>query len=223
MAKTFSDFSQLKALKKDLPQEAPKAAPTLAEPKKRQRTTILKTKEEIHAQQEGFKKEQRIRMIDSNDEGRIIGFTKKGFKLELEDGLVIEAMQNEFYVVSAEDDSKLRRSVSPSIKKSKQNETKKSIPQDEVLEVDMHLERIPGCEGLPAWAALDFQMEYFRRIMRQNLRYHGKKIVFIHGVGDGKLRDAIRTELEEVFVMACTYTVGQWQQYGMGATTVTIK
>ena len=57
MAKTFSDFSQLKALKKDLPQEAPKAAPTLAEPKKRQRTTILKTKEEIQAQQEGFKKE----------------------------------------------------------------------------------------------------------------------------------------------------------------------
>ena len=86
------------------------------------------------------------------------------------------------------------------------------------LTVDLHIERIPGSIGIPEWAALDFQMNYFRQILRQNLKHKGKRIIFIHGVGDGVLARAIRKELDEVFVLSCSYTFGP-----MGATNVTIK
>ena len=86
------------------------------------------------------------------------------------------------------------------------------------LTVDLHIERIPGSDGIPEWAALEFQMNYFRQVLRQNLRHKGKRIVFIHGVGDGILAQAIRKELDEVFAISCSYTFGP-----MGATNVTIR
>ncbi len=45
-----------------------------------------------------------------------------------------------------------------------------------------------------------------------------KRIVFIHGLGDGILAQAIRKELDEVFALSCSYTFGP-----MGATNVTIR
>ena len=73
-------------------------------------------------------------------------------------------------------------------------------------------------DGIPEWAALDFQMNYFRQVLRQNIKHEGRRIVFIHGVGDGILAQAIRKELDEVFALSCSYTYGP-----MGATNVTVK
>ena len=86
------------------------------------------------------------------------------------------------------------------------------------MTVDLHIERIPGNEGIPEWAALEFQMNYFRQVLRKNLKHRGRRIVFIHGVGDGTLAAAIRKELDEVFAVSCTYTFGP-----MGVTNVTIR
>jgi hypothetical protein len=44
------------------------------------------------------------------------------------------------------------------------------------------------------------------------------KITFIHGIGDGTLKSAIRHELDEVLALRCTYTVGD-----PAITVVTIK
>ena len=63
-----------------------------------------------------------------------------------------------------------------------------------------------------------FQMDTFKRVINQNLRHRGKKISFIHGVGDGILKAAIRRELDEVLALRCSYSVGD-----PGATVVTIK
>ena len=43
-------------------------------------------------------------------------------------------------------------------------------------------------------------------------------ITFIHGMGDGTLKAAIRKELDDVLVLSCTYNVGD-----PAVTTVTIK
>ena len=86
------------------------------------------------------------------------------------------------------------------------------------LTVDLHIERIPGSDGVPEWAALEYQMNYFRQVLRKNLKHRGMRITFIHGVGDGVLASAIRKELDEVFAVSCSYTFGP-----MGATNVTIR
>ena len=45
-----------------------------------------------------------------------------------------------------------------------------------------------------------------------------RRIIFIHGVGDGTLAASLRKERDEVFALSCTYTFGP-----MGVTNVTIR
>ena len=207
----------------------------------------LKSKEEEHARNEGLFKGQKVRMMDTNDTATLVGFGKDFYELEL-DGLTIRAVRSEFIPINPEEDRKLRSAIpSRSAKKSADEPLRSEDPLSD-LTVDLHIERIPGSDGIPEWAALEFQMNYFRQVLRQNLRHKGKRdgipewaalefqmnyfrqvlrqnlrhkgkrIVFIHGVGDGILAQAIRKELDEVFALSCSYTFGP-----MGATNVTIR
>ena len=49
-----------------------------------------------------------------------------------------------------------------------------------------------------------------------------QKIVFIHGKGDGVLRKAVIDELKRKY-NNCRYQDASFQEYGFGATMVTIK
>ena len=133
------------------------------------------------------------------------------------DGLVFRAVRGEFIPINADEDRKLRSAIPSKRSKIIEDDIHVADPTAE-LTVDLHVERIPGSDGVPEWAALEYQLNYFRQILRQNLKYKGKRIVFIHGVGDGTLAAAIRKELDEVFALSCTYTFGP-----MGATNVTIR
>ena len=49
-----------------------------------------------------------------------------------------------------------------------------------------------------------------------------QKIVFIHGKGDGVLRKALLDELKRKY-STCRYQDASFQEYGFGATLVTIR
>jgi len=210
----LTDLKDLRVIKNNLSPE-PEKAPVQKQPRKR--SVELRSKEEEHARNQGLLKGQKVRMMDTNDTATIVGFGKDFYELEL-DGLTIRAVRNEFIPINPEEDRKLRSAVpSRSSKKSVDEPLRIEDPLSD-LTVDLHIERIPGSDGIPEWAALDFQMNYFRQVLRQNLKHKGKRIVFIHGVGDGILAQAIRKELDEVFALSCSYTFGP-----MGATNVTIR
>ena len=61
-------------------------------------------------------------------------------------------------------------------------------------------------------------MNYFRQVLRKNLKHRGRRLIFIHGVGDGTLAASLRKELDEVFALSCTYTYST-----PGITNVTIR
>ena len=69
---------------------------------------------------------------------------------------------------------------------------------------------------------LNYQIDTFRRVMDENLRNHGQKIVFIHGKGDGVLRHALSKELNYRY-KGCRAEDASFARYGYGATEVTIK
>lgn len=209
----LSSLKDLKVIKKDLAPAEPEKVPAN---KPRSRTVILKSKEEEHARNEGLAKGQKVRMMDTNDTATIVEFGKGFYELEL-DGLVIRAVRSEFIPVNPEEDRKLRSFIQPRRAKDSEEPLASEDPLAD-LTVDLHIERIPGSDGIPEWAALEFQMNYFRQVLRKNLKHRGKRIIFIHGVGDGVLASAIRKELDEVFAVSCTYTFGP-----MGATNVTVK
>jgi hypothetical protein len=145
--------------------------------------------------------------MDSDHRGRII-WLGKTVKIELEDGLVIESAYGEFAVTAKEEIASLKEAKV----KSKKNTTvsKRPVPinPDGSLTIDLHIEAIPGGISVPKGQQLQFQMDTFRRIIRENANRRGMKITFIHGIGDGILKAAIRKELDEVLALRCSYSVG---------------
>ena len=73
--------------------------------------------------------------------------------------------------------------------------------------------------GLPDRAKLAIQMNHFDRMMDIAKREKLRRIVFIHGVGQGVLRHQIRTSLEQHHP-DCSYREGDPRRYGSGATEV---
>ena len=198
----LTDLKDLRVIKKSL---EPEQKPQQNQPRKRS-----------HARNEGLVMGQKVRMMDTNGTATIIGFGKGYYELDL-DGLPIRAVRSEFIPIDADEDRRLRASI-PSRTKKQADVVEIQEDTSADLTVDLHIERIPGNEGVPEWAALEFQMNYFRQILRKNLKHRGRRIVFIHGVGDGTLASALRKELDEVFALSCTYTPGP-----MGVTNVTIR
>ena len=155
----------------------------------------------------GIKVGQSIVLMDSNLRGKIIGVGKT-VRIELEDGLVIESGYGEFAVTDKAEIASLKDSKVKTRQTS--NATKRPVPvnPDGSLTVDLHIEAIPGGTSVPKGQQLQFQMDTFRRIIRDNANRRGMKITFIHGIGDGILKAAIRKELDEVLALRCSYSVG---------------
>lgn len=94
---------------------------------------------------------------------------------------------------------------------------------DEPLVVDLHInELVDSTRGLSNADMLNLQVDRFCKVMDENLRNHGRKIVFIHGKGDGVLRAAILKELNYRY-KGHDVQDASFQEYGYGATQVKIR
>lgn len=147
---------------------------------------------------------QQVVLMDSSLRGHIVSLGKR-VGIELEDGLLIEASYGEFAVTAGTELERLKSS------KVKHIQTVTRTPRSKApgcLEIDLHIEAIPGGSSVPKGQQLQFQMDTFRRVIRDNMSHKGRKISFIHGIGDGILKSAIRKELDEVLALRCTYSVG---------------
>lgn len=93
---------------------------------------------------------------------------------------------------------------------------------DGPLVVDLHIhELLDTTAGMSTADILNYQVDTFRRVMDENLRRKGKKIVFIHGKGEGVLRQALAKELNHRY-KTCEVQDASFREYGYGATQVTI-
>ena len=69
---------------------------------------------------------------------------------------------------------------------------------------------------------LNYQIDIFKKTLEQYKKKKGQKIVFIHGKGEGVLRQALIHELKYRYKQY-TYQDASFKEYGYGATQVTIK
>lgn len=100
---------------------------------------------------------------------------------------------------------------------------KKKVKDDGTLVVDLHAtELLETTEGMNTVDILHYQLDYFKKIMNENKMKKGMKIIFIHGKGEGVLRQALIHELNYRY-KNCPYQDASFQEYGYGATQVTIK
>lgn len=100
---------------------------------------------------------------------------------------------------------------------------KKRKKEDGTLVVDLHAEEVlETTTGMNAADILHYQLEVFQKTMVEYKNKKGQKIVFIHGKGEGVLRHALIHELNYRY-KSCAYQDASFQEYGYGATQVTIK
>lgn len=100
---------------------------------------------------------------------------------------------------------------------------KKRKKDDGTLVIDLHAdELLETTAGMNAADILHYQLDVFKKTMDENKKKKGQKIVFIHGKGEGVLRHALVHELNYRY-KSCTYQDASFQEYGYGATQVTIK
>ena len=94
---------------------------------------------------------------------------------------------------------------------------------EDVEVVDLHADSLlDTTQGMQSIDILNYQMEKFREKLAEFANKKGQKIVFIHGKGEGVLRRAIINELNYRY-KKYTYQDASFQEYGYGATQVTIK
>lgn len=109
---------------------------------------------------------------------------------------------------------KEKKEVKPESKKTEQNG---------VLEIDLHIhELLDDVSGLSAADLLEFQLKQFDETMLKYKNKKGQRIVFIHGKGNGVLRNEVLKILKKKYT-SCRYQDASFKEYGFGATMVTIK
>ncbi|MGM9742773.1 MAG: hypothetical protein ACI3ZC_06910 [Candidatus Cryptobacteroides sp.] len=217
----FNDFSALKTLKKDLEKKETPGEEAVQQQKRRNRTVAGKSKEQIEGEQTARERVLRpgctVTLMDSNDRG-ILRHVHKDF-VEIEtDGLLFRAGFNDFVVNNPEEDARLVSSIGRSVQKRKETVADRPQALPNEISVDLHIEKIPSGYEAPEGFELPYQLEYFKSILHKNLKHRGMRISFIHGVGDGILRDAIRKEIDEAYALTCSWAPGP-----AGVTIVTVR
>lgn len=92
-----------------------------------------------------------------------------------------------------------------------------------LVEVDLHIHQlVDNTAGMDNSAMMQVQLDAVRSTMSAHHRRIGQKIVFIHGKGDGVLREAVRSLLKREYA-ACDVQDASFREYGFGATLVTIR
>ena len=98
---------------------------------------------------------------------------------------------------------------------------KKQIP--EIVEVDLHINMMmDNAYGLSKLDMLQLQKERVESEMKQAIQSGVKKIIFIHGVGQGVLKQEITKLLKSKFPKY-QFHDASFQEYGYGATMVILK
>lgn len=102
-------------------------------------------------------------------------------------------------------------------------QSKSSKPSGDIIVVDLHAsELLDTTAGLSPADILNMQIDRFSEVMQQNIKRIGQKIVFIHGKGEGVLRQALMKELSHRF-KGHDVQDASFREYGFGASQVTIR
>lgn len=178
--------------------------------------------------------------------GKITGFTGKSIAIVLTDDgieipypleqLVAKSKQNEKHPDS------YREEVLPEIKPEEFINELKKIPVAKIIsekekqqpkkiskarieleeEVDLHIENLlPSHRGMSNSEIIQVQLNHFTKALDNALSSNCYKIIFIHGVGKGRLKEEIHAILKTY--SGITFRSASYEKYGWGATEVLIR
>lgn len=115
----------------------------------------------------------------------------------------------------------LNQKIKADLNNYKKVEISKTKSKD-LIEIDLHIqELLDDYSGMSNFEMLSIQIAEFRKQLDSAILNKVKKIVFIHGVGEGKLKFEIRKILKKDYARY-EYQDASYEKYGFGATMVLI-
>ena len=91
------------------------------------------------------------------------------------------------------------------------------------IEVDLHIhELLDNTNGMSNSDMLNYQLDVFRKTMDEYRNKKNQRLIFIHGKGEGVLRNALLKELKSKYG-SCVSQDASFREYGFGALLVIIK
>jgi hypothetical protein len=129
-------------------------------------------------------------------------------------------------LLKSEIDSKLEELKHSQLKENestvKKEIPKKSNKKQDLIEIDLHInDLLDDIRGLSNGEILKIQLNKFEQIIQDYQAIKGQRIVFIHGVGNGVLKQEIlkllKTKYKNMY-----YQDASFKEYGYGATMVII-
>lgn len=167
-----------------------------------------------------------VETIDDTIKGIVVEINGMEITIETEDGFPMLYSASE--LVKVTDSFRVSDYEVAQIKSEKQLPKKKKTqvlkPKERnapKMEVDLHMHQITNSEkGMTSHEKLNLQLETAKRQLEFAMRKRIQKVVFIHGVGEGILKE----ELKYLFgrYENVKYYDADYQKYGLGATEVYI-
>lgn len=177
-----------------------------------------------------MKKGDRVETIDDAISGTVTRVSGTTITIEDNDGFEFQFEENELMLISSSHtlDNAIFDADIESIKKEKELTKRKTVPKVKPkerhipkFEVDLHIHQLTdSTKGMTNFDMLNLQLDTARRQLEFAIKKRIPKMVFIHGVGEGVLRQ----ELETLFSRYnnVQYYDADYKTYGVGATEVRI-
>ncbi|MGI9550590.1 MAG: Smr/MutS family protein [Aurantibacter sp.] len=159
-------------------------------------------------------------VIVNIDGGKIVVETDEGFQLNYAANELVKVSGKEELEISNHDISRAKAEKEHPRKKKVRplNKKERNAPK---MEVDLHIgQLVKSSKGMTNHEMLNLQLETAKRQLEFAIRKRIQKVVFIHGVGEGVLKE----ELYYLFrrYENVKYYDAEYQKYGTGATEVYI-
>lgn len=169
-----------------------------------------------------------VAWIDDDLKGRVIATKNKEFIIETSDGFEMQASANELVLLPNQANLQIDEKALQNVKKNelKRKKSNKSIVKHKklkqpALEVDLHIhELVENTKNMSNFDMLNIQLDAAKRQIQFAKQKRIKRVILIHGVGQGVLKAELETILrrdEEVEFYDADY-----KTYGLGATEVYI-
>ena len=165
------------------------------------------------------------------ESGLVLVLTDDGFRLELlASNLVLRepAMESDLLKVSTQEALEKMHADRPSSSKVRANyenprgkKSRREKDSEGVVEIDLHLHQImENDRGLSSGEKLGYQLRYFERMLSGAIQNKKRKMIVIHGVGEGRLRDEVHNILK--YYSGVRYRDADPRRFGSGATEIEI-
>lgn len=173
-------------------------------------------------------KGDRVEVLDEEISGVVVKTEGETVTLLTSDGFEFDFSQKDLIKISKKDSIRVDTvSLALAAKEKQESKKQKSFSKKTkernlpMMEVDLHIHELtPTTKGMQNFDMLNLQLDTAKQKLDFAIKKHIRKIVFIHGVGEGVLR----AELERLFRSYdnLEYYDADFRRYGLGATEVRI-